>query len=508
MAALGAVSALAFAPFYLWPLWFITFPALAWTLDGCRSTLRPWRATALTAWAFGFGYFLAGLHWIGFAFLVDAEGHAWQLPFVALLFPGGLAIFFSLAAVAALFARRTGFARVVILACALAVAEWLRGHVLTGLPWNLPGYVWGGSDVMIQSVSVYGIYGLSLVTLIAVLAPAAAVDSEGRSSAAWWSLIMPVVVISGLLVFGVLRVPDGAAGTMPGVTLRLVQPNVPQAEKWKPELLQRNWKQLVDLTRSEGLEGRSHVIWPEAAPPFLLLTTEGALDVLAQVLPDNATLISGTQRFEPGDPPRFFNSLAVVDGWGRVRATYDKSHLVPFGEYLPFFRLLEPLGISQLTGKSGGFTPGDGVRVISVPGTPGFSPLICYEMICPGEVTGSGVRPDWMVSITDDSWFGPWTGPYQHLGIARVRAVEEGLAVARAANTGVSAVIDPYGRITASLGIDRAGVVDAALPKPLNQTLFSLAGDAIFFLLVLLFLGAALIFSRATSNRQLTVTTM
>ena len=505
---LGAVSALAHAPLYIWPVLFFSFPALVWMIDGAIETSQRWTAAALISWAFGFGYFLVGLHWVGFAFVVDADRHAWLLPFVAVIFPGGLALFFAGAAIGARLQWSNGVGRVFALVAGLSAAEWLRGHVLTGFPWNLPGYVWSGSDSMIQTASVYGIYGLSLVTLLAVCLPAAVIDARGKAIERVWPLGLSLGLIGAFFLFGILRVPGHAAPVFEDVALRLVQPNVPQSEKWKPELLQRNWQLLIDLTRTLGLEARTHVIWPEAAPPFFLLSTDGALEVIGEVLHNRALLLTGTQRFELGEPKKYFNSMAAIDGAGRVLATYDKSHLVPFGEYLPLFYWLEKLGITQLAGSNGGFSSGDGVKTIAAPGTPPFGPLICYEAIFPSAVVEDGVRPQWLINMTDDSWFGPWAGPHQHLGIARVRAVEEGLAIARAANTGVSAVIDPYGRIIVSLPLDESGVVDSGLPKPLNATLFGFARDGIFGAMLLVLVGVALILSRTSPLRQLTVTTM
>jgi apolipoprotein N-acyltransferase len=296
-----------------------------------------------------------------------------------------------------------------------------------------------------------------------------------------------------------MRLPSGAAPLDDAVTLRIVQPNVPQSEKWRGELMERNWRLLLDLTRKPGLETRTHVIWPEAAPPFFLLQEPVALQVIAQVLPDTATLLSGTVRTEgEGDNRAFFNSMAAVSGEGTVLATYDKSHLVPFGEYLPLYRVLEPLGFTKITGgMHEGYREGPGVRTLTVPHTPPFGLLICYEVIFPAAVVAPGERPDWLVNMTDDSWFGPWTGPYQHLGIAKVRAAEEGLPIARAANTGVSAVIDPYGRIVTSLALDTTGILDSTLPKPLKPTLFSQAGDILFGMMLLLCAGAGVFFYRS-----------
>jgi apolipoprotein N-acyltransferase len=226
------------------------------------------------------------------------------------------------------------------------------------------------------------------------------------------------------------------------------------------------------------------------------------LKVIAEVLPPSTTLLTGVvRRDEEGGKQRFFNSMAAISGDGRVLGVYDKSHLVPFGEYLPFYQWLEPLGITKLTGGSGGYTEGSGVRTMAISGTPPFGPLICYEVIFPGAVTEPGHRPAWLVTMTDDSWFGPWTGPYQHLGIAKVRAAEEGLAIVRAANTGVSAVIDPYGRIISSLGLDKTGFLDAALPKPLAPTVYAFVGDTIFAALLLALVGVGSFFYRPTHTR-------
>ena len=491
---LGAVSGLGFAPFYFWQVWLLTIPAFVWVLDGVGH--RPQRDAFVAGWAFGYGYFLIGMHWIGYPFVVDIERHGWLLPLVIPLFPGGLAIFWGLATFVAKAFWSKGPARVLVTCISVAAFEWLRGNVLTGLPWNLPGYVWSGSETMMQSAAIFGVYGLSLLTLLAFAWPAVSVDAEGRKVPKPVFAFGGVLLLLGLWIFGSARLPQTPQPVFTDVGLRLVQPNVPQHEKWNPELLQRNWQQLVGLTISENLAQQNIVIWPEAAPPFPVLSTDGALNALAGYLPDQTTLLTGTQRVEFGERNRYFNSLVAIDGRGGVLGIYDKSHLVPFGEYLPFYNVLEPLGVTQLTGANGGFSQGDGVRLFVVPRVPPFGVLICYEVIFSGEVVAAHSRPQWLVNVTDDSWFGPWAGPYQHLGIARMRAVEEGLSIARAANTGVSAVIDPYGRIVASLGLDKSGVVDAKLPKPLEPTLFSIAGHAIFALLMLVLVGVAALFSR------------
>ncbi len=483
----GGVSALAQAPFYLWPLIFLTLPTLVWLIDATGAARRRWIAAGQIGWAFGFGYFLIGLHWEAYAFLVDAKAHAWLLPFVAILLPGGLGFFF--AAPAALSSQfwSNSWPRILVLAASLSLFEWLRGHILTGFPWNLFGYAWSGSDAMIQGASLFGIYALSLTTIVAGAGPAAVVQADGRGPQALWPIFVSSVMLVALFGFGAWRLPPGAMPSVDGVALRIVQPDVPQSEKWRDDLFLRNWRDLIDLTRAPGLETRTHVIWPEAAPPLLLVNEPEALKVLGDVLPDNAILLTGTIRRETAQPRnRYFNSMAVIDGKGRVLATYDKAHLVPFGEYMPLQTLMDSLGITKITGGPGGFSVGLGAKTLTLPSGPPVGPLICYEIIFPAAVVDPAARPQWLVNMTDDSWFGPWVGPYQHLGIARVRAVEEGLPVARAANTGVSAIIDPYGRIVASLDLNERGIIDGILPKALPETFYGRFGDLLFFVFLLL----------------------
>ena len=483
----GALSALAQAPFHLWPIIFVTLPTFVWLIDASVPARRPWRAAALIGWAFAFGYFFVGLHWIAYAFLVDVKAHLWLLPFAAFLMPAGLALFFAAPAALLQTVWPNDWRRIACFAAGLSLFEWLRGHILTGFPWNLFGYAWSGSDWMIQSASLFGIYALSLITIAAAAAPAAFVHADGSRARWQLPLSFAIAVPLVLFAFGLARLPSAPAPVVTGVGLRIVQPDVPQAERWKDAFFLRNWQRLIDLTRSPGLETRTHVIWPEAAPPLLLLAEPEALKVVGDVLPDQALLLTGVVRREAATPrDHFFNSMAVIDGRGRVLSTYDKAHLVPFGEYMPFQDVFDLLGITKITGGSGGYSSGAGVKTIALPSGPAVGPLICYEIIFPDEVVVGDSRPQWLVNLTDDSWFGPWVGPYQHLGIARVRAVEEGLPVIRAANTGVSAIIDPYGRVVSSLGLDTQGVLDGSLPAALSMTLYERVGDVLFFVFLLL----------------------
>jgi len=485
---LGLLSALAFAPFGLFPFLLFGFAALVLFIDGATARARPIRNAAFAGWAFGFGQFLAGLYWVAYAFLVDPLEHAWQIPFVAVLFPGGLALFVAGACALAAALWRAGWPRLFTLTAGYALAEWLRGHVLTGFPWNIPAYGWGALPSVLQSVSVIGAYGLSALTMLLGASFALLFDRGVRLLVIVPAAFTLVFAIAGGL--GAARLAATPTQFVPGVHLRIVQPDVPQDQKYVPQDRARNWRRLVLLSIAKAKDPKpTHVIWPEAAPPFLLSREPEALDDIAVLTGNGRVLMTGAVRaqVEASAVPVFFNSFYIFADGGKLLATYDKSHLVPFGEYVPFAAMLNALGIDKLVNQPGGFAPGPGPKTFDVPGAPPVGPLICYEILFPGAVTEPGHRPQWLVNVTDDSWFGPpsSTGPKQHLLAARVRAIEEGLPVARAANTGVSAVIDPLGRVVAKLGSGKMGVVDAGLPKALPATLYHRVGDLFFWLIAL-----------------------
>lgn len=491
--AAGAVSALGFAPFDLFPLLLLGLAALVLLLDGAPEQPRPIRHAAIIGWCFGFGQFAAGMHWIFFPFLVDPVEHAWQIPFVAILFPGGLALFIAAAAASAAAVWRPGISRIFALAAAYATAEWLRGHVLTGFPWNLPGYGWEASLGVLQSAALFGVYGLSLLTVLFGFALAELFVRPQR-------LVMPAAmaaVFAVLWLGGAVRLNATPTAFVDHVRLRLVQPDVPQELKYVRALVPKNWATLIDLSERPSSVAPTVIIWPEAAPPVLLQRAPDALDQIAVLTNRDKVLITGNQRFsvDANGARHFFNSLYVFGHGGELRVTYDKFHLVPFGEYLPLEPLLGAMGISKLVGIPGSFSSGDGPHTIAVPGAPDAGPLICYEILFPGAVTAAP-RPHWLVNVTDDSWFGPWAGPRQHFLAARVRAIEEGLPVARAANTGISAVIDPDGRVVRSLGLNQTGIVDAGLPLALSATPYALYGDLGFAMMLILVAALSWLASR------------
>jgi apolipoprotein N-acyltransferase len=481
----GALSALGFAPFELFPLLLLGFAALVLLLDAAARGPHRLRVAAACGFFFGFGQFLVGLHWVGFAFMVDAADHAWQLPFVAVLFPGGLALFYAGAAAGAMAFWRRGAARLFVFTVAVMLAEYLRGHVLTGFPWNIPAYGWGASLSVLQTASLFGAYGLSLFTVLfgASLAELFAARPAWRVPAAMTGLF------ALFFVFGALRLAALPTAEVPGVRLRLVQPAIPQMEKYRFAYVVRNWERLTRLSTMPAKSPPDIVVWPEAAPPFLLARQPEALDWIDALNANGTILMTGALRAtrDAQDEAHYFNSFYVFMH-GVPVAVYDKAHLVPFGEYLPFEKTLAALGLEKITGIAGGFGRGDGPHTYDVPGAPAAGPLICYEILFPGAVTGAR-RPGWFVNVTDDSWFGPWAGPRQHLLVARVRAIEEGIPVARAANSGISAIIDPLGRITSQLELNRIGVVDGALPASVAQTIYSRTNPIIFWLLMAGFLS-------------------
>jgi apolipoprotein N-acyltransferase len=488
---LGALGALAFEPFRLFPLLLLSYAGIVLLLDGAAMSPNRFRRAAAIGWAYGFGFFLVGLYWIGYAFLVDAQEHAWQLPFVAVLLPSGFALFFMAAALLCMFRWWAGVQRVFVFAFALSFVEWLRGHILTGFPWNLPAYGWGASTAILQSASVFGAYGLSILTIL-FGASLAGLAKDGRDARSRWLPGVLTLFFVALWANGEARLFTATNAVVPGVHLRIVQPDTPQPEKYAPDRLQQNWQRLIDLSNSPAAIPPTLIIWPEAAPPFPLQRSPDAMNQIAEITGDTRVMLTGDVRIEdePGRKRRFFNSFRIFGPHGKLLATSDKFHLVPFGEYLPFEEKLRAIGLTEIAANTG-FSSGEGPQTFPVPNAPPVGPLICYEVIFPQAVTGDP-RPQWLVNMTDDSWFGPNTGPMQHFLIARVRAIEEGLPIIRAANSGISAVIDSNGRVRAQLDLGLRGVLDAGLPVALPLTPFARYGNAITLALFLMLAGAAL----------------
>jgi apolipoprotein N-acyltransferase len=484
----GALSALAMAPFNAWPILFLTFPVMVWLIDGAGAGRRGGvPAAAWAGWWFGLGYFVPGLYWIGDAFLVDASTFAWLMPFAVLGLPAYLALFtaFGFALARLLWTRDAS--RVIALAASLTLSEWLRGHVLTGFPWNTFGYALTEPLALAQTSSLIGLWGLTFLAVAIFASPAALIDGSSRGRKPWLAPVMALSLLVAMGVFGVVRLSLHPTAMVPSVKLRIMQPNLQQDVRFnysaKADVMQK-YLTLSDRAsgpQSTGVRDANILIWPESAFPFFLTREADAMAQIADLLPKGTVLITGSVR-APDLPPgtrvtRAYNSIYVIDHDGSVLSVYDKLDLVPFGEFLPFQDWMEKLGFVQLTKVQGGFIPGMRRRPMDIPNAPRALPLICYEAVFPGDVASRDDRPGWIVNLTNDGWFGISTGPYQHLQQARLRAIEQGLPLVRAANTGISAVIDPLGRIVARLGLGIEGVLDSSLPAAIPPTIYARTGD-------------------------------
>ena len=469
--ALGGLAALALPPLFLLPVLLVAVPGLIGLIDGAGRARTAFR---IGFW-FGFGHHLIGLYWITDAILIEAARYWW---FVPLAVPGLAAIlapFIGLACAIAWSARR-GWPRVLALAGAWTLADLARQFVGTGFPWNPWGSVWAlpglAGDVLLQPLAWIGTPGLTMLTVLAAAAPV-----FGRRG--WFGLAAGLAAWAAL---GALRLAQ-PAGPPPGLHVVLAQGDIAQGQKWDQALAERIFTRYIVLSQ-EALAplgpGPAVVIWPETASPFLLQTDALARAAIADG--GRATTLAGTVRFDEARRPR--NSLVVVSPSGAAIGLYDKWHLVPGGEYMPSW-----LPIRIVPG--GGFAAGDGPRPLTVPGVPKFGALICYEAIFPHQVIDETDRPEWMVNITNDAWFGDSSGPRQHLAAARMRAVEEGLPLVRAANTGISAGFDAHGRELVRLGLGREGTRVLDLPGTLPPTLFGRFGLGIPAGLALLLLGLA-----------------
>jgi apolipoprotein N-acyltransferase len=466
------------APLGLFPALALSLIPLVWLLDGTggtRITRRSLIGAAWIGWSWGFGYFVAGFWWLGAAFLVEADQFAWAMPFGVLGLPAVLALFTALGCLLARLLWTSDGARILALTFGLTVSEWLRGHLFTGFPWNNPGMALGQNIWLMQTASLVGLYGLTVLALFIFASPAVLWTGRSRSQ----RMLLPglaLALLAGMAAFGFLRVPAEATAEVPDVRLRIMQPNLQQDAKFNPrnrDAIMRHYLSLSgrQSVQGEGPEGVTHFIWPESAFPFLLQRDPASLAQIGALLAPNQTLVTGAARMDeplPGESVgSFYNAIQVIDERGTIRGSYDKVHLVPFGEYVPHFvgGLIRWLGLREFVHIPGGFSASADRGTLRVPGLPPVAATICYEAIFPGEILPDGPRPSLILNVTNDGWFGLTTGPHQHFAQARLRAVEEGLPLVRAANTGISAVIDPYGRVVASLGLGREGTLDAHLPE-------------------------------------------
>lgn len=515
----GAGSVLALPPFFLLPVLLVTLPILVLLLDGAdadpsaRQLGKKWQLGSFfkTGWCFGFGFFLAGLYWIGEALTVNASAHAWLIPFALTLIPAGLALFIALACSLAGFFWTNGFARLAILACFLVAFEWLRGLVFTGFTWNSFHTALAAHDVLIQGFALAGPWMASLLVLLVAMAPAALWPhgQAGRFS-------KPLVAACALAFlawtgFGTARLMLAIEPSPDAAMVRIVQPNIAQGDKWNPDLREQHVATLLDLTSRQtgpgqlGVLGSTLVIWPESAFPFLLTQRPDVLGAIGQVLPLGSTLVAGAIRSEARSTSQvFYNSIYALNERGEIADAYDKALLVPFGEQLPFSDLFDRLGLRPLVSAPVGFAPGPGPGALALSANVQALALVCYEAIFPAFVRQGALETGAtaIVNVTNDAWFGTSAGPHQHFHQARLRSVELGLPLIRAANTGISAVVDGYGRTQARLAIGVQGVLDAPLPTALPGTLYKRWGDGPFAITLVLVLILSVYHSRMKRLRR------
>ncbi len=479
----GAIAAVGQAPYDLPLLLFAGLIAAFWLYRAQSGS--PWRA-ALLGWGFGFGYFLHALQWIVSPFMVDVARHGWMAPFALILLAAGMALFWGLAFGAA---RWLAPRRVWVLAVTWAAVELLRAYIFTGFPWAMPAQALVG--VMAgQGMAWVGPYALNLwlffIAALLVMRGALAVRLGQGALALSMALLLVLP-------------PQAPPAPLTDNVVRLVQPNAAQRDKWNPDTFEFYFKRQLDYTAAAPQSAGAVpdlVIWPETAIPWALDMAGSALAEIGAA--SEVPVVLGVQRRQN---MRYYNSLVVLDANGAVDQLYDKHHLVPFGEYMPMGDLMARFGIHGLAAQEGnGYSSGPGAQLLDLSALGTGLPLICYEAVFAHDVNAAPERPSFLMQVTNDAWFGKAAGPKQHLAQARMRAIEQGLPMARAANTGISAMIDPWGRVTASLALNTEGFVDAPLPKPLPPTLYSRSGDLPLALLFALLLAGLAMRRRRAGN--------
>ncbi|MFA5121174.1 apolipoprotein N-acyltransferase [Zavarzinia sp.] len=500
-AAAGAVTVLALPPYGFWPALFVGLPVLFLLVEGAGS---PWRA-ATAGWWWAYGHFVAGCYWIGEALLVDIAQFGWMLPFAVFGLPTVFALFPAVAAGLARLLLRRGPGLLLALAGCWALLEIARGHVLTGFPWNPLAVAWIDEPVMAQGAALLGAYGMSGLTVLLGGLPALFLGRPRDLMAARLAvLVLGLGAAFAVAFYGYGRLPGGPAARLePAVTIRLVQAAIDQKLKHADGERADNFRRHMDLSLQPTADGKRPriVVWPESALPYLLDASPQLPGILGSIVAENGIALIGAVRVvRMADEFLAWNALYALRHDGTVAEVYDKHHLVPFGEYLPLRGLLGLVGLDKLAAGPVDFSPGPGPRVLTIgDGLPRVLPMICYEAIFPEAAAVAGERPGLLVNVTNDAWFGTSNGPPQHLAQARLRAIEQGLPLARAANTGISALVDPYGRVEQSLGLGVAGIIDGELPAALPPTPYARFGLWLPLLLSAILIAAGLAFRRGTA---------
>lgn len=468
----GAFAVIGQAPYDFFAACFVSFPILVLLLDGATGDVAVGHLNRLypafsIGWWFGFGYFLAGLWWVGAAFLVEAESFAWALPFALIGIPLVLAVFYGFAAAVARLLWTSNIGRIAALAFGFALGEWLRSFLFTGFPWNAIGYAAMPVPLLMQSASVVGMNGMNALAVFVFALPVVLFNRQ--------SVCLGVALFTALIAahvsFGYYRLTKAEPEVADKLDVRIVQPSVDLSEKWDKAVRDRIFASLIAQSSAPPAPGHNKpqlIIWPETAVPFLFNERPDAFAALSEMLDDGQMLLAGIVREEAAtagfSEDRYYNSVVAINDRGEIIDAVDKVHLVPFGEYIPFADLLGSIGLEQIVAGPMNFAAGNERHAISVTGGVSVLPFICYEVIFSDLVAIDAASSKLIVNVTNDAWFGDTPGPYQHFRQAQVRAVENGLPLLRAANTGISAVVDQRGRIVDALAIGAKGEIDVQLP--------------------------------------------
>jgi apolipoprotein N-acyltransferase len=482
---LGALSGLGMPPYDFWWIFGFTFSALLFFIQ--KASLP---RALLLGWLFGFGYFLVALHWIGYAFFVNAGTDLWMMPFAVGGLAAFLAIYWGLAAGLTRYFAARGFEPFLLAPVFFTVAEYLRGHLFSGFAWAAPGLAVDGMGSVSQLTYIIGMEGLTFLILLW----AGAIFSLMRGNRLLPLLVLALLPISW--AWGEWRLAQNPTQFSETIFVRIVQPNLSEDDAWRSKNARLIFDRLLALSAqpSQLAKQVTHIVWPESVVPFLIDESPTALSQVGQMLGENRILMTGAVRRSAPDPQAdYFTSVLVIDGNAKVIAHYDKAHLVPGGEFLPLAWLLEPLGFRQVVSLPESFKAGKGPESLRIPGAGLVGAQVCYEATFPQETVDPLNRPDWLVNVTNDGWFGQSTGPWQHLAQFRLRVIEQGLAGVRSANTGISAILDPFGRYLVKSPLDVEAAYDGQLPLSLAPGPYAKFGD--LMLLALLLFGLAIAFT-------------